>query len=188
VMASSVWAVLALTLHLGLSTEGHYRSSLESDSELSALYKDVLLFHWRDKSQHAQVNELEWARENSVMSAEERDDAVDDLINLMLTVDTIVQAQADADRRYFLQVCRRSLSAGESKRLGEGLVNAYRGQYIFSGAQVLRFDEALSAKVTAEHCQRLQRVLASLMVGGDGTIPRAVKPPVQGMAQATSDS
>jgi hypothetical protein len=89
VMASSVWAVLALTLHLGLSTEGHYRSSLESDSELSALYKDVLLFHWRDKSQHAQVNELEWARENSVMSAEERDDAVDDLINLMLTVDSL---------------------------------------------------------------------------------------------------
>jgi hypothetical protein len=186
VMASSVWAVLALTLHFELSTQVHYRSSAEPDSQLSPLYKDVFLYHWREESEHALIDELEWAREDRLLSSPQRDDAVDDLINLLPTVDTIVQAQAHADRNYFLQTCSRSLSAGETKRLGEGLVNAYRGQYISSGTLDPRFSQALRAKVTAEHCVRLQRALASLTPVGECVKRRHALSPLQGMAKATS--
>ncbi|HEX4618042.1 MAG TPA: hypothetical protein VH230_19255, partial [Stellaceae bacterium] len=43
VLAKGNWAVLALTLHIELFTQLHYRRSIDPDSELSELYKDVFL-------------------------------------------------------------------------------------------------------------------------------------------------
>src|SRR4051794_20526412 len=74
VLGKSTWAVLALTCHIELFTQVHYRQSIEPDSELSELYKDVFLYHWREESQHAILDELEWIRENAKLSAEERED------------------------------------------------------------------------------------------------------------------
>jgi len=48
VLGKSDWAVLALTLDIELFTQAHYRASIEPDAELSALWKDVFLFHWRE--------------------------------------------------------------------------------------------------------------------------------------------
>ena len=62
VLAKSTWAVLALTLDIELFTQAHYRSSIAPDADLSALWKDVFLFHWKEESQHAIVDELEWRR------------------------------------------------------------------------------------------------------------------------------
>ena len=54
VMAASTWAVLALTCHIELFTQVHYRQSLEPTTTLlSGLFKDVFLFHWHEESQHA---------------------------------------------------------------------------------------------------------------------------------------
>ena len=43
--AKSTWAVLALTLDIELFTQAHYRQSIEPDTELSELFKDVFLYH-----------------------------------------------------------------------------------------------------------------------------------------------
>jgi hypothetical protein len=58
VLARSTWAVLALTCHIELFTLAHYRQSIQPDPELSPLYKDVFLYHWKEESQHAIVDEL----------------------------------------------------------------------------------------------------------------------------------
>jgi hypothetical protein len=47
VLGKSTWAVLALTCLIELFTQTHYRESIAPDAELSALYKDVFLFHWK---------------------------------------------------------------------------------------------------------------------------------------------
>ena len=47
VLGKSTWAVLVLTLHIELFVQNHYRQSIEPDGELSELFKDVFLFHWR---------------------------------------------------------------------------------------------------------------------------------------------
>ena len=44
---ASTWAVLALTLDIELFTQAHYRASIEPDADLSPLWKDVFLFHWK---------------------------------------------------------------------------------------------------------------------------------------------
>jgi hypothetical protein len=62
VLGKSTWAVLALTLDIELFTQLHYRQNIDPDPELSELFKDVLLYHWREESQHATLDELEWVR------------------------------------------------------------------------------------------------------------------------------
>src|SRR5262245_6878964 len=62
VLSKSTWAVLALTLHIELFTQMHYRQSIEPDENLSPLFKDVFLFHWKEESQHAILDELELIR------------------------------------------------------------------------------------------------------------------------------
>ena len=45
VLGKSTWAVLALTLDIELFTQTHYLESIDYDTELSELFKDVFLFH-----------------------------------------------------------------------------------------------------------------------------------------------
>jgi hypothetical protein len=53
VLGNSTWAVLALTLDIELFTQLHYRQSIDPDAELSDLFKDVFLYHWKEESQRA---------------------------------------------------------------------------------------------------------------------------------------
>src|SRR5262250_2604608 len=94
VLSKSTWSVLALTCMIELFTQAHYRSSIEPDADLSPLWKDVFLHHWKEESQHAILDELEWKREDAKLTAAERDKAVDELIELVAAVDGILQAQA----------------------------------------------------------------------------------------------
>src|SRR5436305_1739806 len=79
VLGKSTWAVLGLTLDIELFTQLHYRQSIDPDAELSELFKDVFLYHWREESQHAILDELEWVRVDVALTAEQRDQAVDEL-------------------------------------------------------------------------------------------------------------
>ena len=84
VLGKSTWAVLVLTLHIELFVQNHYRQSIEPDGELSELFKDVFLFHWRDECQHVVLDELELKRHDAALSQGERDRAVDDFIALVV--------------------------------------------------------------------------------------------------------
>ena len=70
VLGKSSWAVLAMTCHVELFTQVHYRESIERDEELSDLYRDVFRFHWLEECQHAVMDEIEWCREDRALSAE----------------------------------------------------------------------------------------------------------------------
>ena len=89
VLGKSTWAVLALTLDIELFTQLHYRQSIEPDAELSELFKDVFLYHWREESQHAILDELEWVRHDAGLTTQQRDRAVDEFIELVAAVDGI---------------------------------------------------------------------------------------------------
>ena len=113
VLGKSTWAVLGLTLHIELFTQLHYRESIEPDTGLSELFKDVYLYHWREESQHAILDELEWVRHDATLTAEQRDRAVDEFIELVGAVDGIVQAQAETDAAYFAASCGRTVGDAE---------------------------------------------------------------------------
>ena len=58
VLSKSTWAVLALTCHIELFVLAHYRESIGEDDDVSELWRDVFLYHWREESQHAIIDEL----------------------------------------------------------------------------------------------------------------------------------
>ncbi len=165
VLDKSNWAVLALVCQLELMTLAHYRQSIEPDAALDPLWKDVFLFHWKEESQHAILDELEWRREDARTDGPTRDRAIGDLIELVGGFDGIIQGQAAADAGYFAATCGRPVAAGEAARIEAGLLHAYRWQYILSGVQVPHFSAALASMISPEQHGRIAAALAPLYEG-----------------------
>jgi hypothetical protein len=163
VLGKSTWSVLGLTCHIELFTQLHYRQSIRVDEGLSELFKDVFLYHWKEESQHAIIDEMEWRAEDALLTGEERDTAVDDLIDLVVAVDGILIAQSKADATYFLKCVNRAFSADEKQAIGNGILKAYRWQYIVSGVQYPRFTDILADLATDTQMQRITTALAPLM-------------------------
>src|SRR3954452_18457579 len=156
VLGKSTWAVLGLTLDIELFTQLHYRQSIDSDPQLSELFKDVFLFHWKEESQHAILDELEWVRHDAGLTAAQRDAAVGEFIELVAAVDGILQAQAKADATYFTTTCGRALDEAEARAIEAALLKAYRWQSIHSGAQPPHFGKVLSSLITEKQGERIQ--------------------------------
>ncbi len=162
VLSKSTWAVLVLTLHIELFVQNHYRQSIEPDGELSALFKDVFLFHWKDECQHVVLDELELKRHDATLSPADRDRAVDDFIALVGAVDGILQMQAVADAAYFAAACDRTVGSAEADGLTKQFLKAYRWQYIFSGATHPRFQRTVKSLITEPQFERIGDALATL--------------------------
>ena len=162
VLGKSTWAVLALTLDIELFTQLHYRQSIDPDTKLSELFKDVFLYHWREESQHAILDELEWTRHDAELTAEQRDRAVDEFIELVAAVDGILHAQAKSDAAYFAATCGRAIGETEATAIQAAFLKAYRWQYIHSGAAHPQFGKVLSSLITEKQGQRIQSALATL--------------------------
>jgi hypothetical protein len=162
VLGKSTWAVLALTLDIELFTQLHHRQSIDPDTELSELFKDVFLYHWKEEAQHAILDELEWVRHDSGLTAEQRNRAVDEFIELVAAVDGIVQAQAKPDSGYFAANCGRPVDEAEARGIEAAFLKAYRWQYIHSGAQHPHFGKVLSSLITENQGQRIQAALATI--------------------------
>ena len=162
VLGKSTWAVLALTLDIELFTQLHYRESIDPDTQLSELFKDVFLYHWKEESQHAILDELEWVRHDAGLVAEQRDKAVDEFIELVAAVDGILQAQAKADAGYFAAKCGRAVDEAEARAIEAAFLKAYRWQYVHSGAQHPHFGKVLSSLITEDQGKRIHAALATL--------------------------
>ena len=149
VLSKSTWAVLALTLDIELFSQAHYRASIEPDPELSPLWREVFLFHWKEESQHAILDELEWRRADAQVTPAEREQGVD----------RPDRARGRGRRASAMCRLRRTrttssrmptarFSADEMARIRDVLVKAYRWQYIVTGATEPRFAEVLTALTT----------------------------------------
>ena len=163
VLGKSTWAVLALICHIEIFVLAHYRQAIEPDFELSSLWKDIFTFHAREESQHAIIDELEWQREDAKLTAEQRERAVGELIDLVAAVDGILKTQAAADTDYFVRMCGRSFAAVDVERIGDALLKAYRWQYIGSGVQDERFLKILGGMVSDAQMKRIGAALGPIL-------------------------
>lgn len=163
VLAASTWAVLALTCHIELFVQAHYDQSIAPREDLCALWKDVFFFHWKDECQHVMLDELEWTAEHAQLTPRQREAAVDDLIGLVGAVDGILQQQATADADYFLANVGREFAASEATAIRDGLLAAYRWQYIVSGVQHAHFGRLLTSMTTPEQMARIQAALKPIL-------------------------
>ncbi|MEO8543636.1 MAG: hypothetical protein ABI434_08640 [Burkholderiaceae bacterium] len=163
VLTAPTWAVLGLVCDIELFSQAHYRSSIDAETQIDALWKDVFLFHWREESQHAIVDEMEWMREDDKLDAQQRDQAVDALIGLVGAVDGIVQMQAESDAEYFTHAAGRSFDASQAQAIHATMLRAFRWQYILSGVQDPRFLEILGSMINTEQGARINAALAPIV-------------------------
>lgn len=163
VLGRSTWAVLALTLHIELFTQAHYRASIAAAADICELWRDVFLFHWKEESQHAVLDELEFLRVDAGLTSAQRDIAVNELIELVGAVDQILQAQAAADASYFLGVAKGNFTAARQEMIAATFLKAYRWQYIVSGVLQPRFRKILFATMSPDQVKRVNDALAPLL-------------------------
>lgn len=182
VLGRSTWAVLALTCLIELFTQAHYRSSIEPDPALSELWKDVFLFHWREESQHAILDELEWVREDARLTPAARRQGVDDLIALVAAVDGLLSDQAGADAVYFEVASGVRFGAARRRAIRDTLLSAYRHQYILTGVDNPRFAHLLASLVEPEDGERIAAALAPMRSAGTARADDAVNAGVEGAA------
>ena len=162
VLGKSTWAVLGLTCVIELFTQTHYRHSIEPEVDICPLFKDVFLYHWREESQHAIIDELEWRQHNSRLAFPSRDAAVTDLIDLVVAVDGILQLQAASDTRFFLEASGQSFYEENQALIGAIMLEAYRYQYILSGTGLPKFQAILSELVIRQQLERICDALSTL--------------------------
>ena len=162
VLSKSTWSVLALTYLIELFTQSHYIASIDKEPNVSPLYKDIFLHHWKEESQHARIDELEWIKEDMKLTADQRDQAVDDLIALVGAVDGMLQVQAQMDTAYFIAASGVSFYDENKARIEETFLGAYRWQYIMSGVELARFQKNLSLLVSPQQMARIVRALEAI--------------------------
>ena len=176
VLGKSTWAVLALTLHIELFTQAHYRASIAAEADVCELWRDVFLFHWKEESQHAVLDELEFLSADAQLTPTQRDIAVGELIELVGAVDQILQAQAAADTAYFLGVAQGDFPAVQREMVAATFLKAYRWQYIVSGVMQPRFQKVLFGTMSPDQVARVNRALAPLLSAAPVEPSRMVEP------------
>lgn len=176
VLGKSTWAVLALTLHIELFTQAHYKASIAAEADLCELWRDVFLFHWKEESQHAVLDELEFLRTDARLTPPGRDAAVGDLIDLVVAVDQILQAQAACDAAYFLSAAKSPYAGDRRREIAATFLKAYRWQYIVSGVMQPRFQKVLFGTLSAGQIERVDAALAPLMSARPSAPSRVVEP------------
>ena len=173
VLSKSTWSVLALTLDIELFTLAHYRASIEPHDDIDELWKDVFRAHWKEESQHAVLDELEFLREDARLTDTEREAAVGDLIDLVGAVDGILRAQAIADATYFESIASPCYSDAQRTAIHEGVLKAYRWQYIVSGVMEPRFRKVLFGVLDDMQAARLADALQPLLYAVPAPSPMA---------------
>jgi len=171
VPAHSPWAALALMFGFEILALAHYRASLEAapvddrdgPAALDPLWKEVFLAHWKEAAQHAILGELEWRAEHARLDTAQRERGVHDLVSLVAALDGLLVPQAAADTALFLHGAGRGFTPAERAAVHDGVLRAYRWQYIVSGAQEPRFVEVVKELLTLPQRQHLGAALAPIV-------------------------
>jgi hypothetical protein len=164
VLSKSTGAVLLLTACIEWFTQRHFLDAFRDDEELDPLTKDVFQAHWKEESQHAQMDHLETVRAFANISDKERDRCVDELIELVAAVDGLLVDQVERDIANFTTYLGRELSLNEVEDLRGALITSKRWTFIESGVTHPRFVELMEEVTTDAQRGRIGAALDSLLV------------------------
>jgi len=163
VLSKSSGAVLLLTACIEWFTQLHFTEAFQDDAGLDPFTKTVFRAHWQEESQHAQMDHLETLRAFEKMDEEQRDRAIDELIELVAAVDGLLQKQVGLDIENLARYLGRAFSPFELSDLESGLLRAKRWTFIESGVTHPRFQELFAEVTTPAQQARVGEALAGLL-------------------------
>lgn len=163
VLGKNTGAVLLLTACIEWLSQLHYTAAFAADEDVDPLTKSVFRAHWQEESQHAQLDHLETLRCFANMNERDREQAMDDLIELVHSVDGLLQQQTHLDIENLATHTGRSFTAAERHELNDGILRAKRWTFIESGVTHRHFEELFAEVATPAQRARVTAALSDLL-------------------------
>jgi hypothetical protein len=135
VLGTSPLTALLLTSMIEWFTQLHYVEHVRDSAALDELFRDILRFHWIDESRHARLDSLlidEVARD---LGPEEREAAVDGLLELGAAVDGLLAQQVELDIDALQLATGRTFTEAERDEIRTHQQRAYRWTFLVSGLE-----------------------------------------------------
>jgi hypothetical protein len=161
VLSKSRLCSYLLTSMIEWFTQLHYVEHVRDRSELDGLFRDLVRYHWMDEAQHAKIDTLlidEIVRE---ISEEDRETAVDELLELGGAVDGLLSQQADLDLESLEKAIGRTLSDRDKEEIKRNTHRAYRWTFLVSGLEHPNFVKIVS-ELTRRGPAKLEAVARAL--------------------------
>lgn len=144
VLGKSRLAALLLTSLIEWFTQLHYLEHVRDDEKLDELFRDILKFHWIDESQHAKADSVLMNEIVGDLNEEEREGAIDELLELGMAIDGLLAQQTDMDIEALEGVTGRTFSGDEKDEIRTHQRRAYRWTFLVSGLEHPKFVKIVS--------------------------------------------
>ncbi|HEY9218088.1 MAG TPA: hypothetical protein VIO94_08565 [Phenylobacterium sp.] len=136
-------SVALLILHVEWMTQRHFTESMQDDRGMDGCFKDLLLHHWMEEQQHAQLDTLLVEEIAAGCKPEEIDAALEGYKALGAFLDGALAQQAAFDLDALQRACGRDFDEAERAQFIAAQHQANRWTYIGSGLSHPRFVETI---------------------------------------------
>jgi hypothetical protein len=135
VLDTSPLTALLLTSLIEWFTQLHYVAHVRDHDDLDEVFRDILRFHWIDESRHAKLDSLMIDEVTNDVAADEREKAVDELLELGMAIDGLLAQQIELDIEALARATGRSFSDEERDEIRALQRRAYRWTFLVSGLE-----------------------------------------------------
>src|SRR5215510_14692731 len=135
VLSTSPLTALLLTSMIEWFTQLHYVEHVRDRGELDELFRDILRFHWIDESRHARLDSLLIDEVAAELTADQREQAIDQLLALGGAIDGLLGQQVELDIDALENAAGRRFGDGERDEIRTHQRRAYRWTFLVSGLQ-----------------------------------------------------
>lgn len=143
VFSHPVLSIALLTLHIEWMVQRHFQESVQADASLDPQFKSLLLHHWMEELQHAQLDALMVEAISKKMTASDIEAGILGYLALGAFLDQALRQQTQFDLAAFEKAASRTLNDDERARFVEVQHQANRWTYIGSGMSHPKFLETL---------------------------------------------
>ncbi len=161
VRSKSKLAVMLLTAIIEWFTQLHYIEHVRDESNLDGLFRDLLRYHWLEEAQHAKMDTLLIGEVAEEMSLEEREAAVDEVIELGGAVDGLLAQQIGMNIAALEKATGRTFTDSEKDEITVNTQRACRWTFLVSGLQHPNIVRAVG-ELTNEGSAKIEGVAAAL--------------------------
>jgi hypothetical protein len=135
VLSTTPLTALLLTSMIEWFTQLHYVEHVRDRADLDELFRDILRFHWVDESRHARMDSLLIDEIVDGMAPEDRERAVDQLLELGGAVDGLLAQQVELDIDALERASGRTFTDRERDEIRAHQQRSYRWTFLVSGLE-----------------------------------------------------
>jgi hypothetical protein len=161
VLGTSPLTALLLTSMIEWFTQLHYVEHVRDRGELDELFRDILRFHWIDESRHARLDTLLIEEVAADLTADQREQAIDELLELGGAVDGLLAQQVELDIDALVMAAGRTFTDAERDEIRTQQQRAYRWTFLVSGLEHPNF-VTIVEQVTTDGAAKLAAAAIAL--------------------------